>query len=136
MKKVLILILFCFLIAGCDKEIGKYVSMEKIDSKPGISIEINKKTLTNKSFSYTIKNNTDNEITYMPDWFIEVYENHAWQHYAIEVLWTGEEKIIDANSSFNEKIDFSLLYGNLKKGKYRFVKHINNLYLAGVFEIE
>jgi hypothetical protein len=136
MRKVLTLILFCFLLVGCDKEIGKYISMENIDTISGISIEVDEKALTNKTLSYTIKNNTDSEITYMSDWFIEVYENHAWYHYEVEVLWDGEEKTVDANSSIEEKVNFSLLYGNLKKGKYRFVKHVNNLYLESFFEIK
>ena len=136
-KRIFIFVFLLFLLTGCSKEAGKYLSEEKIDEVEEVSIDVLNDTITNKSLEIKIENNTDESITFnTTDWFMEVYQYQAWYHYAITVSWIGEEKTIDTNSFIKEKIEFEALYGKLKKGTYRIVKHVNNWYLADIFVIK
>jgi hypothetical protein len=136
MKKIVIIVLLpliIFLLTGCNR-IGKYVSVESIDTVPGLSIEVNEDTLTNESLEYIIRNDTNKQITYnTPDWIIQVYENNEWYDYTIEYLWVTEDKVIEASSYIKEKVNFEGVYGNLKKGRHRFIKLINGWHLADEF---
>ncbi len=92
-----------------------------------ILLEVKEDTRTSKGATFIIKNNTDEEYSYGPSYFIEKFENRSWKELDTltgnplswnEVLYTlkaGEEKEL--------YIDWYLGYGELKSGTYRLVKN-------------
>ena len=92
-----------------------------------ITLEVKEYTRTSKGAAFIIKNTTDEEYSYGPQYTIEKNENRTWKE--IETL-TGEpltwNSVIYTIKSKEEKelyIDWSLEYGKLKSGTYRLVKH-------------
>lgn len=92
-----------------------------------ISLEVKEDTRTTTKATFIIKNTTDEEYSYGPQYIIEKFENGTWKE--LDTL-TGEpltwNSIIDTIKPREEKelyIDWSLGYGKLKKGTYRLGKH-------------
>lgn len=93
-----------------------------------VSILLKRNTLSSTGATFIIKNNTDKDYSYGPEYRIEKEENKEWQE--LDTL-TGNpltwNTIISSLKGKEEKeiiIDWSLGYGELKKGNYRLVKSI------------
>lgn len=91
-----------------------------------ISMIIKSKTLSSKGATFILKNYTDEEYCYGPEYTIEINENGKWKEIDTltgkPLVWNsiaytikpGEEKEININWSYD--------YGELKNGEYRLVK--------------
>ena len=91
-----------------------------------VLLEVRENARSSKGATFIIKNTTDYEYAYGPVYTIEKFENHEWKE--IDTL-TGEpltwNSIVYSLKAHEEKefiVDWSLGYGELKKGTYRLVK--------------
>ena len=76
MKNKFLIILILVLITGCRKEILKNKSIyQSIDD---IDISIAENTLTSSGANIILKNNTDEEYEYGPEYTIEVKTDNKW----------------------------------------------------------
>ena len=92
-----------------------------------ILLEVKEDTRTSKGATFIIKNTTAEEYTYGEPYTIEMFENKSWKELdtltgnplswnaVLYSLKAGEEKVININ--------WSLDYGELKRGTYRLVKN-------------
>lgn len=149
MKKVFLtfVLSFCLLFSftGCGK------SDEKIDNtndENNISLTLKKDTLTTKGATFIIKNDSDVEYTYGPEFTIEKMEDGKWKEITLDkpVSWNSVVYTIKANDDKEINIEWTSLYNELENGKYRLVKKIfkeednhdakmRSLYLYSLFEI-
>ncbi len=91
-----------------------------------VLLEVRENARSSNGATFIIKNTTDYEYAYGPVYTIEKFENHEWKE--INTL-TGEpltwNSIVYSLKAHEEKefiVDWSLGYGELKKGTYRLVK--------------
>lgn len=91
-----------------------------------VLLEVKEDTRTSKGATFIIKNNTDEDYSYGPQYTIEKFENQAWTE--IDTLtgepltWNSIVYSLKANEEKEFIIDWSLGYGELKSGTYRLVK--------------
>ena len=88
---------------------------------------------TNTSLRWKVINNTGKEVTTSYEFFIEKYKDGKW--YSYQVIANFNEIGITIQDEHTDAVDFEMIYGNLEKGKYRFIKNIDGKYLAGEFNI-
>ncbi len=146
MKKKIITILVCgVMVLGIISLgiIGFGTKGIKKSEKPkeivGISMTIKEGTLTNTSATIIIKNEYDTDNNNLYDaWFrIDKKIIGKWR-----TLKEKNEKYssidywVDPNNKSELNFDWINKYGKLERGHYRFVKKINNEYVATEFSIE
>lgn len=94
-------------------------------NKP-ISLTIKSETLTNKGAIFVLKNNTDKEYWYGPEYTIEQKENETWHEVNTitgePLVWNTIAYSLNTNEEIELDIDWSFGYGELKSGTYRLVK--------------
>lgn len=120
--------------------------LPEIKNPEGISMIIQKGTLTNKSATIIITDTTGKENIYGQEYRIDKYENNSWK--VLDIVfegnygWNSIGYIVDDYNKLEFNIDWEWLYGKLKKGKYRIVKSTSmplesaNHYFSVEFEIE
>ena len=91
-----------------------------------VSLSIKDNTLTSKGATIVIKNNTNMEYNYGPEYYLEKQEGSKWV--TIEpkepLSWNDILYSIKSNESKEYNEDWSYAYGKLSKGKYILVKNI------------
>lgn len=146
MKKKLVIIIFILVLIiaavaiyfAINTQEQTYEVEQEIYSEIA-EIRIKEGTLTNTSATIIIQNKTESPIGYGKEYRIDKQINGEWR----EIKAKDEDYIIDAigylidgGKETEEKIDWTDLYGELKKGKYRLVKEIGSKYASVEFEIE
>lgn len=85
-------------------------------------------TLSKNSVTVILKNNTDKDYTYGPDFYVEKYDNGKWiQPSTITgdpLVWNSIGYILKSNDSIELNFNFKLAYGELSNGKYRIIKRV------------
>ena len=93
-----------------------------------ISIVANSKTISSKGATFSLKNYTDKEYIYGPDYYIETYENGNWKELSTlngePLTWNSIAYTLKANEEKEIKVDWTYAYGELKLGQYRLVKKV------------
>lgn len=121
---------------------GNFFETNNKDVSEKVSMSIKEGTLT--SATIVIKNESNKELT-SGEWFRidKLEDNGKWKEVKsindnygfIAIGW-----IINENGEFEDKIEWSKLYGKLKKGNYRIVKEVygdgNKLELYAEFTIK
>lgn len=121
---------------------GNFFKTSNKDVSEKVSMSIKEGTLT--SATIIIKNESKKELT-SGEWFRidKLEDNGKWKEVKsindnygfIAIGW-----IINENGEFEDKIDWSKLYGKLKKGNYRIVKEVygdeNKLEIYAEFTIK
>ena len=100
---------------------------ENKENNEPISLTIKGNTLTNKGATFILKNDSDEEYSYVESYAIEKFENQIWKE--IDTLngaplsWNDILYNIKPNEEREININWSFGYGELEGGKYRLVKH-------------
>lgn len=104
----------------------KTISIIQNNEKKDISLSVKNKTITSKGATFILKNNTDKEYWYGPDYIVEKNENEKWQEVKTitgePLVWNAVAYTLKPNEEKEINIDWSLGYGKLDNGQYRLVK--------------
>lgn len=93
----------------------------------GVSLAVKLNTITNEGATFILKNHTDDEYWYGPEYHIEKKEDGKWKE--IDTLtgdpltWNAIAYTLKANEEKELYIDWSTSYGKLSYGEYRLVKN-------------
>lgn len=137
MKNTLRIFLIIFLISAIIMVIrfiqenisfDKSLSLEELPvTLDNVNIEIKKETLTKKGATVIITNKSDSKIAFGEYYRIDKKEDQKWTKMKsinkndLMILNINE---IEGEKSIEKNIDWSELYGTLRKGDYRLVKEI------------
>lgn len=95
-----------------------------------VSLSIKEETLSKDSVTIILKNNTDEEYTYGPDYYLEKYVDSKWINPSTitgdPLTWNSIAYSLKPNESKEITIDFTLAYGKLSVGKYRIIKRVSS----------
>ena len=93
----------------------------------GVSLAVKLNTITNEGATFILKNHTDDEYWYGPEYYIERKENGKWKE--IDTLtgdpltWNAIAYTLKGNEEKELYINWSTSYGELSYGEYRLVKN-------------
>lgn len=137
MKKTILIILLCGIIVlgiiGYGTKVGKKSDVQI--SQSDVSLMIKDGTLTNKSATLILQNNSDKNVQYGEEYTIEIKKHGEWYKMKSGERWfnmiafllgAGESKEIEVNLEYG--------YGKLKKGTYRIIKSMDYDYEDGKYE--
>ena len=141
MKKTILTILICSImvleLTGC----GKFKNELDIGSKSNIKISqndvimtIKEGTLTNKSATLVLTNNSDKNFEYGTPYEIEVKKDGEWHKINVELDFTMPAFQLSAKESKEIELDWEYGYGRLATGTYRIIKDIDYEYEEGKYE--
>ena len=139
---VVLVLVFGFYVYYIYNIKGNFLEANNKDVLDKVSMTIKEGTLT--SATIVIKNTSNKELT-SGEWFRidKLEENGEWKkvksinnNYAFNAIaW-----VINPRGEFEDKVDWSKLYGELKKGHYRIVKEVygegNKKLLYAEFDIK
>lgn len=106
--------------------------VQEVDIYDGIDMKV--MSVSNKSLTIKITNNTESDIYYDMVYEIQKNINGKWYKYLNENDFIESIETIKSNSYANLDIIYSTVY-NLDRGKYRIIKIINSKILSAEFEI-
>lgn len=99
---------------------------EKSEDKEAITLSLKNNTLSNTGATFILKNNTDKEYGYGPEYIIETKSNDEWKEVdtitGTPLVWNTITYILKANEEKELNVDWSYGYGELESGEYRLVK--------------
>ena len=141
MKKTILTIILCgimvLVMAGCEKEKNEFDIGDKSDikiSKNDVIMTIKEGTLTNKSATLLLTNNSDNNIQYGTPYEIEIKKDGEWHKINVELYFNLSLFQLSANESKEIDLDWENGYGKLAKGTYRIIKEIDYEYKEEKYE--
>ena len=141
MKKTILNIILCgimvLVMAGCEKEKNEFDIGDKSDikiSKNDVIMTIKEGTLTNKSATLLLTNNSDNNIQYGTPYEIEIKKDGEWHKINVELYFNLSLFQLSANESKEIDLDWENGYGKLAKGTYRIIKEIDYEYKEEKYE--
>ncbi len=129
--------------------IVKTINISKNNIENEVELLLKEETLSSKGATFILKNNTDNQYWYGPDYYIDVKKDGKWAEIELDspLVWNSIAYILKANEEKELNIDWSYGYGELKSGEYRLVKstfkeedrpidETKKIYLYSEFEIK
>ena len=141
MKKTILTILLCgimvLVMAGCEKQKNEFDIGDKSDikiAKNDVIMTIKEGTLTNKSATLVLTNNSDNNIQYGNPYKIEIKKDGEWHKINVELYFNLSLFQLSANESKEIDLDWENGYGKLAKGTYRIIKEIDYEYKEEKYE--
>ena len=141
MKKTILTILLCGVIVlgmtGCGKQKNEFDIGNKSDikiSQNDVIMTIKEGTLTNKSATLVLTNNSDKNFQYGNPYEIEINKDGEWHKINVELYFTLPIFELSAKESKEIELDWENGYGKLAKGTYRIIKGINYEYEEGKYE--
>lgn len=107
-----------------NKESLSGICSNHIDEFDDISMYIKEGTLTNRSVTVIINDNSDRENIYGASYKIEKEENGIWIELESknEMVFNSIGYIVNEDNTLEFDIDWEYFYGKLKNGKYRLLK--------------
>ena len=141
MKKMVFVILLCGVLiltmTGCVKtknklDIGNKSNIKAL--KNDVIMTIKDGTLTNKSVTLVLINNSDKKIQYGSPYEIEIRKNDEWHKINAELNFTLQLFILESKEKKEFKLNFEDEYGKLLPGTYRVIKKIDKEKEDGVFD--
>lgn len=141
MKKMVFVILLCGVLiltmTGCVKtknklDIGNKSNIKAL--KNDVIMTIKDGTLTNKSVTLVLINNSDKKIQYGSSYEIEIKKNDEWHKINAELNFTLQLFILESKKKNEFKLNFEEGYGKLPSGTYRVIKKIDKEKEDGVFD--
>lgn len=121
-------------------DIYEQLTLNEIEDIDGITMTIKENTLTKTSATIIITDTTNNNNIYGGYYRIDKFEDNVWKPldiiYKGNYGWTAIGYLLDKDNKLEMDINWSTLYGELNKGKYRIVKEINNKYFKVEFQID
>lgn len=141
MKKMVFVILLCGVLiltmTGCVKTKNKLDIGNKSDIKAlknDVIMTIKDGTLTNKSVTLILTNNSDRKIQYGSPYEIEIKKNDEWHKINAELNFTLQLFILESKEKNEFELNFEDGYGKLPSGTYRVIKKIDKEKEYGLFD--
>lgn len=141
MKKMVFVILLCGVLiltmTGCVKtknklDIGNKSNIKAL--KNDVIMTIKDGTLTNKSVTLVLINNSDKKIQYGSSYEIEIKKNDEWHKINAELNFTLQLFILESKEKNEFELNFEEGYGKLPSGTYRVIKKIDKEKEDGLFD--
>ena len=141
MKKMVFVILLCGVLiltmTGCVKtknklDIGNKSNIKAL--KNDVIMTIKDGTLTNKSVTLVLTNNSDKKIQYGSSYEIEIKKNDEWHKINAKLNFTLQLFILESKEKNEFELNFEDGYGKLPPGTYRVIKKIDKEKEDGVFD--
>ena len=110
---------------------SKYIAFKQggpyTTSSNNVSLTVKLNTITNEGATFILKNHTDDEYWYGPEYYIEKKENGKWNEIKTltgePLVWNSIAYTLKANEEKELYIDWSIGYGKLESGEYRLIKN-------------
>ena len=141
MKKTILTILLCGVMVlgmtGCGKQKNEFDIGNKSDikiSQNDVIMTIKEGTLTNKSATLVLTNNSDKNFQYGNPYEIEIKKDGEWHKINIELNFDMPAFPLSSKESKEIELDWENGYGKLAKGTYRIIKGINYEYEEGKYK--
>ena len=141
MKKTILTILLCGVmvlgITGCGKQKNEFDIGNKSDikiSQNDVIMTIKEGTLTNKSVTLVLTNNSDKNFQYGNPYEIEIKKDSEWHKINVKLNFDMPAFQLSAKESKEIELDWENGYGKLPKGTYRIIKGIDYEYEEGKYE--
>lgn len=146
MKKIIAMVLCLMLslsLIGCVSTTDMFVdnnnntgketepaTNEKGPKQEGVSMFVKKETLTNKTATFVLQNNTtDKEYTYGAMYELEKQVDGTWKTFEPKepLSWIEIAYMLKAGETTEFNVDWTLGYNELSEGTYRLVKVMYDL---------
>ena len=141
MKKTILAILLCGVMllgmTGCGKQKNEFDIGNKSDikiSQNDVIMTIKEGTLTNKSATLVLTNNSDKNFQYGNTYEIEIKKDGEWHKINVELNFDMPAFPLSSKESKEIELNWENGYGKLAKGTYRIIKGINYEYEKGKYE--
>lgn len=141
MKKTVLTILVCGALVlgltGCGKSKNEFDIGNKSDikvSQNDVIMTIKEGTLTNKSATLVLTNNSAKNFQYGNPYEIEIKKDGEWHKINVELYFTMPAFQLSSKESKEIELDWENGYGKLAKGTYRIIKGIDYEYEEGKYE--
>lgn len=141
MKKTILTILLCGVMVlgmtGCGKQKNEFDIGNKSDikiSQNDVIMTIKEGTLTNKSATLVLTNNSAKNFQYGTPYEIEIKKDGEWHKINVELDFDLPAFQLSSKESKEFELDWENGYGKLAKGTYRIIKGINYEYEEGKYE--
>ena len=140
MKKILTILLCGIMVlgmAGCGKEKNKFDIGNKSNikiSQNDVTMTIKEGTLTNRSATIVLTNNSDKNFQYGNPYEIEIKKDGEWHKINIELYFDMPAFQLSAKESKEIELNWENGYGKLANGTYRIIKEIDYEYEEEKYE--
>ena len=140
MKKTILIILCGVMVlglTGCGKSKNEFDIGNKSDikiSQNDVIMTIKEGTLTNKSATLVLTNNSDKNFQYGNPYEIEIKKDGEWHKINVELTSTVPAFQLSARENKEIEINWENGYGILEKGTYRIIKGIDYEYEEGKYK--
>ena len=141
MKKTILTILLCGVMllgmTGCGKQKNEFDIGNKSDikiSQNDVIMTIKEGTLTNKSATLVLTNNSDKNFQYGTPYEIEIKKDGEWHKINVELNFDMPAFPLSSKESKEIELDWENGYGKLAKGTYRIIKGIDYEYEEGKYK--
>ena len=141
MKKTILTILLCGVMVlgmtGCGKQKNEFDIGNKSDikiSQNDVIMTIKEGTLTNKSATLVLTNNSDKNFQYGNPYEIEIKKDGEWHKINVELNFDMPAFPLSSKESKEIELDWENGYGKLPKGTYRIIKEIDYEYEEEKYE--
>ena len=141
MKRVTLIALMCICVVlgmtGCGKSKNEFDIGNKSDikiSQNDVIMTIKEGTLTNKSATLVLTNNSDKNFQYGNPYEIEIKKDGEWHKINVELNFTMPAFQLSARENKEIEINWENGYGKLAKGTYRIIKGIDYEYEEGKYK--
>ena len=141
MKRVTLIALMCICVVlgmtGCGKSKNEFDIGNKSDikiSQNDVIMTIKEGTLTNKSATLILTNNSDKNFQYGTSYEIEIKKDGEWHKINVELNFTMPAFQLSARENNEIEINWENGYGKLEKGTYRIIKEIDYEYEEGKYK--
>ena len=141
MKKTILTILVCgvmvFGMTGCGKQKNELDIGNKSNikiSQNDVIMTIKEGTLTNKSATLVLTNNSDKNFRYGNPYEIEIKKDGEWHKINVELIFDIPAFQLPSKESKEIELNWENGYGNLATGTYRIIKGIDYEYEEGEYK--
>ncbi len=141
MKKTILTILLCgvmvFGMTGCGKQKNELDIGNKSNikiSQNDVIMTIKEGTLTNKSATLVLTNNSDKNFQYGNPYEIEIKKDGEWHKINVELNFDIPAFQLPSKESKEIELNWENGYGNLATGTYRIIKGIDYEYEEGKYK--
>ena len=141
MKRVTLIALMCVCVVlgmtGCGKQKNEFDIGNKSDikiSQNDVIMTIKEGTLTNKSATLVLTNNSDKNFQYGNPYEIEIKKDGEWHKINVELYFDMPAFPLSSKESKEIELDWENGYGKLAKGTYRIIKGIDYEYEEGKYK--
>ena len=124
-------------MTGCGKQKNEFDIGNKSDikiSQNDVIMTIKEGTLTNKSATLVLTNNSDKNFQYGNPYGIEIKKDGEWHKINVKLDFTVPAFQLSARENKEIEINWENGYGKLTEGTYRIIKEIDYEYEKEKYE--